>query len=514
MEAAAAACARPATGYTYARREPEKTALFQVIQQHLLTFEKQWTDQADGRTLPSFVTGELHDFLGCGILARGLAQLFCPTCHERYVVAWSCKGRGFCPSCGGRRMNAGALTLLDYVLPKVPIRQFVITVPFPLRFPLAFDGKLLSQVVRIFIDTVATNYRKRLAERGIPGGQYGAVAVIQRANSDLRCSPHVHAIFLDGLYAPDCDGKGFMFHPAPAPTQQDVEAIVERASKRILRFLLRRGVITLVTAPGDGEVTVVTDETLGDEDPLLARLLAAATAGVPPAGPAGPASKRKPIRIVLDPDAHQVAKGNLCGQHAGFNLHAATKVAANDEQGRLALCKYILRTPLANDRLKIVDDEVVRLEFKKPWSDGTSSVELPPLALIARLAALVPPPRRHLTGYFGVLSSHSSYRSQCVPAPVHETTSQQEDKSPRTLPLSHYISWSDLLRRTFDLPTNCRSRRASNGSGAGHAPVSSEGRAGARRDRSPVPVGRRPGLLSRAGRQPGVAALSLDECRA
>jgi hypothetical protein len=69
-------------GSMYARREPEKTALFQVIQQHLLTFEQRWTDQADGRTLPSFVTNELHDFLGCGILARGLAQLFCSTCHE------------------------------------------------------------------------------------------------------------------------------------------------------------------------------------------------------------------------------------------------------------------------------------------------------------------------------------------------------------------------------------------------------------------------------------------------
>jgi hypothetical protein len=91
-----------------------------------------------------------------------------------------------------------------------------------------------------------------------------------------------------------------MFHPAPAPTQADIEAIVERASKRILRLLQRRGVITLVTAPGDDEVTVVTDETIGDKDPLLARLLAAATAGAPPAGPA---NKRKPIRIVLNPDA-------------------------------------------------------------------------------------------------------------------------------------------------------------------------------------------------------------------
>ena len=68
-----------------------------------------------------------------------------------------------------------------------------------------------------------------------------------------------------------------------------------------------------------------------------------------------------------------MAKGNLCGQHRGFNLHGATKVAANDKQGRLALCKYVLRPPLANDRLAIIDADHVRLDFKKPWSDDYAS---------------------------------------------------------------------------------------------------------------------------------------------
>jgi len=63
-------------------------------------------------------------------------------------------------------MSAGALNLVDHGLPDVPIRQFVLTMPFPLRFPLAFDGKLLGQVVRIFTDTVASWYRRRHAERG------------------------------------------------------------------------------------------------------------------------------------------------------------------------------------------------------------------------------------------------------------------------------------------------------------------------------------------------------------
>ena len=135
-----------------------------------------------------------------------------------------------------------------------------------------------------------------------------------------------------------------MFHPAPAPAQDEIESLVARASKRILRFLQRRKVITLVTAPGDGEMTVVGDETMGEKDPLLARLLAAATAG---AAPAGPANQRKPLRIVLDPDDRPVGKGTLCAQTQGFNLHAATKVAANDKQGRLTLCKYILRPRFA-----------------------------------------------------------------------------------------------------------------------------------------------------------------------
>jgi len=225
---------------------------------------------------------------------------------------------------------------------------------------------------------------------------------------------------------------------------------VQGASKRILRFLQRRGVITLVTAPGDGEVTVVADETMGEKDPLLARLLAAATAG---AAPAGPTNKRKAIRIVLDPDDCPVAKGRLCAQDHGFNLHAATRVAAKDKQGRLTLCKYILRPPLANDRLKILDDGNVRLQFKKPWSDGTASVDLAPLAFIARLAALVPPPKRHLVRYSGVLSSHAASRSAVVPAPTQPTQPPAEKDKPASK--SSYIPWAQLLRKTFGFEIVC-----------------------------------------------------------
>jgi len=96
-------------------------------------------------------------------------------------------------------------------------------------------------------------------------------------------------------------------------------------------------------------------------------------------------------REKLAPDDRPVGKGSLCAQAHAFNLQAATRVAANDKPGRERLCRYVLRPPLANDRLHILPDGVVRLDFKKPWSDGTTSVDLAPLAFIGRLAALVVP---------------------------------------------------------------------------------------------------------------------------
>jgi hypothetical protein len=104
--------------------------------------------------------------------------------------------------------------------------------------------------------------------------------------------------------------------------------------------------------------------------------------------------------------------------------------------------------------LHILPDGSVRLDFKKPWSDGTTSVELEPLALIARLAALVPPPKRHLVRYFGVLSSHNASRSEVVPSPAEPTpaTPVQQDKPKNR---SRYIRWSELLRRTFGIELLC-----------------------------------------------------------
>jgi hypothetical protein len=80
------------------------------------------------------------------------------------------------------------------------------------------------------------------------------------------------------------------------------------------------------------------------------------------------------------------------------------------------LCRYVSRPPLAVERLALTASGQVRYLLKTPYRDGTTHIVLEPQDLMARLAALVPPPRMHLTRYHGVLAPHSSLRAAITPA--------------------------------------------------------------------------------------------------
>ncbi len=102
----------------------EHGVLYRVIDEHLETFLDAAAHHADGSRLPAFVEQEFRDFIACGVLERGFARLRCGECAFERLVPFSCKGRGFCPSCGRRRMTECAARLVDNVLPRVPVRQW------------------------------------------------------------------------------------------------------------------------------------------------------------------------------------------------------------------------------------------------------------------------------------------------------------------------------------------------------------------------------------------------------
>ena len=84
-----------------------------------------------GRLVPRFVERELRSFLECGILARGFLRVHCDACGLDRVVSYSCKSRGFCPSCCGRRMADTAAHLVDRVFPEVPSGNGCTRSPLP-----------------------------------------------------------------------------------------------------------------------------------------------------------------------------------------------------------------------------------------------------------------------------------------------------------------------------------------------------------------------------------------------
>jgi len=135
----------------YQPRDAERGVLYCVVKEHLEAFLDAVAQHADGSRLPKFVEGEFRDFLTCGVLAHGCARLRCGECAFERLVPFSCKGRGFCPRCVGRRMTESASRLVEDVLPRVPVRQWVLSLPHRLRYLLAWDHDLSRAVLGVYV---------------------------------------------------------------------------------------------------------------------------------------------------------------------------------------------------------------------------------------------------------------------------------------------------------------------------------------------------------------------------
>jgi hypothetical protein len=122
-------------------------------------------------------------------------------------------------------------------------------------------------------------------------------------------------------------------------------------------------------------------------------------------------------------------------------------------RGREALVRYVLRPPIAQERLHILPNDLVRIELKRPFGDGTVAIDLDPLSLLCRLAASVPPPACHLVHYSGILGAASKLRALVVPPPPPKVETDATH-SHREHPPTHrcrYRPWAELLKRTFQI---------------------------------------------------------------
>jgi hypothetical protein len=392
------------------------------------------------------------------------------------VVAFSCKRRGFCPSCTGRRSADVAAHMVDEVFPEVPIRQWVCSFPWSLRTPLGYDRALSAAAMGSFARALEHSMRwrakKLLALSSVDDALFGAVTFVQRSDSALRLAPHAHTLALDGVYVKGAGG--LVFHALPPPSVADVYEVALRTHARLAKVLAAHG--RSLDAPGEAA--------LDEDEAALASCYAASAADVELLGARVGQRTTKLVRAVRDVPAATAARA--CADGHGVNVHAEVVVDGRDRPRLERLVRYVTRPPLATDRLEEHTEGRLRYRFKKAWKDGTHAVVLEPLDLIARLCAIIPPPRWHLVRYHGVLAANATERALVVPtkvvlpspgeqlalplslptggAPSHSTPNTP-DKPAAAEPSRHPWSW--LLMRVFGADVTTCERLVSKGQRCG-----------------------------------------------
>lgn len=374
-----------------------------------------------GAPLPAFVVDELKGYLECGVLSAGCARFECEGCGLVRVTALSCKGRGFCPRCCGRRMTERARHLAERVFPEgVRVRQWVLSLPFTLRVRAAFDHGLALQLGRITTQAIDSRYRRLAREAGLRAPRGGSITVLQRFGSDLRTNLHFHILSLDGAYGEDARGARDFFR-APAPSPAEVEEILAEIVQRAMALLDERE----------------EDEPLQDESLGLAQTLEA-SARSRGAATHRPDDAPDPVDSVHLPTRRKA-------RIDGFDLDAEVAVHEHQRERLEYLCRYVLRPPLALERLKLLGKDLVAIELKRRWRDGTTHVTMSVKTFLARLASLVPRPRANTTIYAGVLAANAKDRASITP--------KSKAKRPRRVD----ASWAALMKYSFGVDVlSCR----------------------------------------------------------
>ena len=333
--------------------------------------------------------------------------------------------------------------LVDHVFPDVPVRQWVLSLPYRLRYRLAWDHGLCRAVVAVSMRAVLGWLRGRARLDDVANGRGGAVAIVQRFGGALNLNVHVHALVLDGVFARGGDGR-LGFHPLRGLTAADVADVLAAIAPRVRRLLARRG----AGEDSDGADPFV------EATPVLAGLSAASVQG---GVGLDRASGARPRRLGVPPeDVIEPAHGACHARWHGFDLHAGLLVPAGERERLERVCRYALRPPVTDERLRVGADGQVVLRLRHPWTDGTTDLTFAPPAFLERLAVLVPRPRVNLVLYHGVLAPRAAWRAEVVPRPaaiVATDASGSASPVPPSEPSAPRQEagrrWAELMRRAF-----------------------------------------------------------------
>ena len=376
----------------------------------------------------------MQAYLECGQLQFGFTRRSCESCKKEHLLPFSCKKRGFCPSCCSRKAAENVIHLCDNILPHRPYRQWCISFPVALRYALASNRSLQKAVHRCVIKHISRFYKKHYkAGRAFTG----SITFIQRFGSALNLNPHFHILFLDGLYTKN-QKRELIFKRIPTISDADICAVLSAIRDSMVTILRKRGLISQ-----SGELTYCEEDL--EPDPYEASRKASTLQLIALGERSGMPVRRLGRGLGYEGRGAR-RKSYLCASLDGLSLHAATRIRAHDRKGLEKLVSYMARGPISPNRLTRRDDGLLQYKLKTPFKDGTHSIILSEWELMEKIAALIPPPWLNMTRYSGVFAPACPLRGDIILNPDIAKQPSCDPSHPK-----HHIPWKVLLKRCFNL---------------------------------------------------------------
>jgi hypothetical protein len=197
-----------------------------------------------------------------------------------------------------------------------------------------------------------------------------------------------------------------MFRPLPSLEPVELIAAVFYVYRRFATWLKKKGLIRLADA----------DDCYEKEDPLASCLRG--SLGIGKVVELTDDGDIKFTEEDMDAQRFALRRSPHVGEFGGFSIHAGVTVDADDRDGRERLLRYCARPALSMERISETREGLIAYRLRHVQKGRATHRVMTPVEFLARISAIIPPPRHPLLRYVGVFGPNSSWRKLCVPLAV------------------------------------------------------------------------------------------------
>jgi len=207
--------------------------MYRVIFHHIDSFLKAYESRFEREYgyLRPIVQEVVDKYLDCGNPKCGFARIKCSDCGREKLLMFSCKTRGFCPSCHAKRREEWGEWMQEELILDAPHRQVVFTIPKMLRIFFKYNRSLLSSLCLCGREALVKYFKASTRKEITPG----IIAVIQSFGSRMNFHPHLHFLVTEG--GTDNEGR---FHKV---TSFNDSLLCRFFTREVFLLLLRKQLI-------------------------------------------------------------------------------------------------------------------------------------------------------------------------------------------------------------------------------------------------------------------------------